>query len=122
MAEDRANACDGDERPYDEAMSDMTPGDWIIVSSVEEGDVGITRLEKICRYDADDADSPLVYIMNDRTVWSAINGTPLMRSCKGCSIRRAAAEEITTKCIALLTGKSYTIDVIAPIYNKLLFL
>lgn len=69
------------------------PGEWVIVSSVEEGDVACLRVERVWQ---DPGERPVAETSDFRT-WLADTGEPLNRSWRGHSIRTATEGELRAK-------------------------
>jgi len=59
-------------------------GEWVIVASTEEGDVGCQRVARV----TDEGDGPEAQL-NDCTSWGVETGQPLTRAWKGHVIRPA---------------------------------
>lgn len=68
-------------------------GEWVFVSSVEEGDVACLRVEHI---GCDPDHRPKAWL-SDSTTWLADTGEPLNRSWRGHRIRVATTGEIRAK-------------------------
>ena len=68
-------------------------GEWVFVSSVEEGDVACLRVERITQ----EPDERPMAQLSDVTTWLADTGEPLMRAWKGHRIRVATTGEMRAK-------------------------
>ena len=68
-------------------------GEWVLVSSVEEGDVACLRVERVTQ----EPDERPMLNLGDVTTWLADTGEPLNRSWRGHRIRVATTGEIRAK-------------------------
>lgn len=68
-------------------------GEWVIVSSVEEGDVACLRVGRVWQ---DPGERPVAETSDFRT-WLADTGEPLMRAWRGHRIRPATEGELRAK-------------------------
>lgn len=68
-------------------------GEWVIVSSVEDGDVACLRVERITQ----EPDECPIAQLGDCTTWNVDTGEPLHRSWRGHRIRPTTEGELRAK-------------------------